>query len=292
GKVLVVSGLRWAESKRRSGYRRVMHDTKVGPQILVNPIIDWSDFDVWLWTLSSGAPINEAYRYGLDRVGCAVCPDQAPWGAVLGSRIYESAYEQFQQVLLDTARLAGIDDPASYVASGAWRNRRGGGIGTAGLPGAEVYDVSLSVCPENDERVTYVLKRRISLTKLAELLKVFGSVSPRIIDGQFGYYTVFGPHGDFAVEAYAETGEIVLEFRDEATKRRLAGTLRAHFRKLQACVGCGGCAALCPTGAIVSVGERFHIGDHLCTHCLKCIRAVKAGCWAAHSVNRRAGQHA
>ncbi|MGQ9730507.1 MAG: 4Fe-4S dicluster domain-containing protein [Candidatus Zipacnadales bacterium] len=65
------------------------------------------------------------------------------------------------------------------------------------------------------------------------------------------------------------------------------GTLRAQFRKAQACVGCSGCVAACPNGAITEVGSRYHIAENRCTHCLACVREIKAGCWAADSVHGR-----
>jgi len=103
--------------------------------------------------------------------------------------------------------------------------------------------------------------------------------------GQFAQFEVTGPHGDFVVEAFPHWGRLQVTFGSLGTRRRIEGTIRAQLRKLQACVGCGGCAALCPHGAIVQVGEHYRIDEARCTHCLRCVRDVKAGCWAAHSLN-------
>jgi len=41
--VLVVSGLRRSESARRQSYERVECDTKIGLEILLNPVLEWTD---------------------------------------------------------------------------------------------------------------------------------------------------------------------------------------------------------------------------------------------------------
>ena len=53
---------------------------------LVNPIVDWSDSDVWEFLYHYGCPSNPLYKVkethnsfcpcGCSRVGCAVCPMQ------------------------------------------------------------------------------------------------------------------------------------------------------------------------------------------------------------------------
>ena len=67
-------GIRRNESKSRSNYEREDNSPKISKQKVSSPIIDWMDFDIWLYILSSGIDFNDAYRKGYTRVGCIVCP--------------------------------------------------------------------------------------------------------------------------------------------------------------------------------------------------------------------------
>ena len=69
---LVVTGVRWAES----AMRRASHGlaTVRGGKRLLNPIIDWSDADVWGYIRSRGVPYCNLYDEGWKRLGCVLCP--------------------------------------------------------------------------------------------------------------------------------------------------------------------------------------------------------------------------
>lgn len=94
----IATGVRWAESARRKnsrGIMEVMHKDPAKRIILMgdndekrqlfetcnlkgkmtfNPIVDWSDDDVWDYTHSEHLPINPLYCDGWKRVGCIGCP--------------------------------------------------------------------------------------------------------------------------------------------------------------------------------------------------------------------------
>ena len=92
------TGVRWAESLRRKNSRGVMEVMNKDPKLrivlandndpkrqlfetcnlkaemVVNPIIDWSDDDVWDYINSEKLPVNPLYCEGWKRVGCIGCP--------------------------------------------------------------------------------------------------------------------------------------------------------------------------------------------------------------------------
>lgn len=94
----IATGVRWAESVRRNNTRGIMeisHRNKEKRIILtsdndekrqlfetcnlkgkmtVNPIVDWSNADVWGYIHSESLPINPLYQCGFERVGCVGCP--------------------------------------------------------------------------------------------------------------------------------------------------------------------------------------------------------------------------
>lgn len=94
----IVTGVRWAESvarKRRGEFeaiaskasnavrvasndndlgRKLFEDCRLRSERVCNPIIDWSDDDVWDYLKSRGVPYNPLYDEGFKRIGCIGCP--------------------------------------------------------------------------------------------------------------------------------------------------------------------------------------------------------------------------
>ena len=67
----VVTGVRRAESKKRS--KRAVYG-KFGNKMILNPIIDWKDTDVWDYIHANDIPYPVLYDQGQDRIGCILCP--------------------------------------------------------------------------------------------------------------------------------------------------------------------------------------------------------------------------
>lgn len=93
-----MTGVRWAESVRRKNGRGVLEtfskkktekiilnndnteDRKIMDVCMsqhkrvLNPIVDWSDEDVWEFLHSQGCKANPLYQCGYKRIGCIGCP--------------------------------------------------------------------------------------------------------------------------------------------------------------------------------------------------------------------------
>ena len=67
----IILGVRAAESKKRNN--RSMISFWQG-KTTVNPIIDWTDDEVWEYIHKYGLPYNPLYDNGFCRVGCPGCP--------------------------------------------------------------------------------------------------------------------------------------------------------------------------------------------------------------------------
>lgn len=94
----LVTGVRWAESGRRKGNRGIFETIPSNPKKKIilthdeddrgpllqarhpmtkrgcNPIVDWTDADVWDYIRSERIPVNPLYSCGFNRVGCVGCP--------------------------------------------------------------------------------------------------------------------------------------------------------------------------------------------------------------------------
>ena len=94
----ITTGVRWAESKKRKDTRgiyeniskrkekriilnndnddtrRLFESCRLKATRVCNPIIDWTDGEVWDFLESSKVPVNPLYHEGFKRVGCIGCP--------------------------------------------------------------------------------------------------------------------------------------------------------------------------------------------------------------------------
>jgi phosphoadenosine phosphosulfate reductase len=70
----VMTGVRWAESNKRSKRRVNEACFRDSRKHYLNPIIDWSDDDVWQYIQDNLVPYCHLYDEGFLRLGCIGCP--------------------------------------------------------------------------------------------------------------------------------------------------------------------------------------------------------------------------
>lgn len=70
----VLTGVRWAESVRRSKRQMTEHCFKDGRKTYLHPIIDWKDVDVWQYIEERSLKYCSLYDEGFKRLGCIMCP--------------------------------------------------------------------------------------------------------------------------------------------------------------------------------------------------------------------------
>lgn len=83
GNSLTFLGIRHSESVARARYDRTQEISKISSQVNAMPIIEWKDYDVWLYILAKNLLINDCYQYGYKRVGCWCCPNNSDWSMML-----------------------------------------------------------------------------------------------------------------------------------------------------------------------------------------------------------------
>lgn len=94
----ITTGVRWAESAKRKNSRgiyetmpsdpakkivlnndnddrrRLFETCSIKGKRICNPIIEWTDTDVWDYIESEHIPVNPLYECGFSRIGCIGCP--------------------------------------------------------------------------------------------------------------------------------------------------------------------------------------------------------------------------
>lgn len=73
-------GVRWQESSGRKNKRRLTEMCYRNHTVTVNPIINWSDSEVWEFHKLYNLHHNPLYDMGYKRVGCIGCPQKGKKG--------------------------------------------------------------------------------------------------------------------------------------------------------------------------------------------------------------------
>ena len=72
GKALWITGLRRGQSLARSDADLLAFDA-VNGLMKLNPLVDWSDADVWSYVERHDVPVNALHAQGFPSIGCAPC---------------------------------------------------------------------------------------------------------------------------------------------------------------------------------------------------------------------------
>lgn len=288
--VLTFYGIRKSESVSRSKYDRESASPKITKQTVVSPIIDWIDFDVWLYILTTCIDFNDAYRLGYSRVGCWCCPNNGAWSEFLSKVHMYEQYTHWRDILINFAGKIGKPDAEQYVDSGNWKARQGGN----GLEIANTSIIKFEPCATQDNAFNYELQNLIT-EDLYELFKPFGYINKELGNKRLGEVYVLDKRGNVVLVLQGRIGSNRLKVTIKnihiagAKSLQAAETkIKCQLTKYQMCIGCKACGSVCKHNAIsvhmIDKGEEeqeliYHIDDDKCVRCTECVDHFDAGCY-------------
>lgn len=284
--VLTFQGIRRCESVSRSKYERETESPKIAKQTVASPIIDWLDFDVWLYILTTNIDFNFAYRLGYTRVGCWCCPNNGGWSEFLSKVHMYEQYTHWRGVLVDFAKQIGKPDPEKYIDDGGWKARQGGN----GLEAAQKSIVLFEPCATEENAFNYELQRPIS-DELYELFKPFGYINTELGNKRLGEVYVLSKTGKVLLILQGRIGSKKLRVTIKdiyiSGARTLAvaeSKIKCQITKYQMCLGCKACEGVCVHDAIsvkdaVTGKTTYHIDNDKCVRCTACVAHFNAGCY-------------
>lgn len=282
-------GIRRSESKSRNSYDREDDSPKISKQKVASPIIDWIDYDIWLYILTTGIDFNSAYRKGYARVGCWCCPNNSKWSQFLSSIYMPEEYRRFEKILLDFAKKMEKKDPEEYVRNGGWKARSGG----AGVELSKKVAIEFKPCATDESSFNYELNKPLS-EQLYELFKPFGKLNFDMGNKMLGEVFVLDfKTNEPLIKLQGRIGSPNL--RISILKKPIANRtknieielkFKAQITKFQLCAGCHACETLCKRNAIFLVkgenstgGYCYYIDDSKCVRCTECISHFNGGCY-------------
>lgn len=285
-KIITFYGIRRNESASRNKYERETEGSKITKQITISPIIDWMDFDVWLYMLTTEIDFNYAYRLGYARVGCWCCPNNSGWSEFLSKIHMPEQSKRFRQLLVDFATKIGKPDPEVYVDEGKWKARQGGN----GVDYAKKSAVSFEPCVLEENAFNYELQRPIS-DQLYELFKPFGYLNFDMGNKRLGEVYVTRRNDNPVLKLQGRIGSTTLKVTiidsniDGAKNLKTAeDKIKCQITKYQMCMACRACESICKHNAIVIKEDKegnldYRILDNKCVRCAECVNHYTAGCY-------------
>lgn len=284
--ILSFQGIRHSESISRSKYDRESQSPKIAKQTVFSPIIDWIDYDVWLYILTTGIDFNYAYRLGWTRVGCWCCPNNGGWSEFLAKIHMHDQYSHWHELLVNFAKQIGKPDPEDYVNEGGWKARQGGN----GLAAAQTSVVSFEPCATEENAFNYELQRPIT-DELYELFKPFGYVNKELGNKRLGEVYIINNAGKVVLVLQGRIGssklKVIIKDIHIARAKTLSiaeGKVQCQLTKYQMCLGCKACEGVCKHDAISVKDDgtgkiTYVIDDDKCKRCAECVGHFNSGCY-------------
>lgn len=266
-RVLTFDGVRAEESTRRSGYKRIGKGVKHSTVVNASPILNWSTIEVFLYLLGHNLSINPAYRKGVTRVGCVICPFSSEWNEMVVCNNYRDAISPFLCRIEANVKKLDIPDPKEYIVSGNWKRRAGGRDMTP--------DAKINILSVKPDLVIEIFNSHKNHTTWFPAVGIFNGNSKngniKFKDNVFNY------------SVKTLTDRIIITFPSAAMDALFVGLVKRALYKSTFCINCEACEVECPTGAL-SILPEAKIDLSKCIHCHKCLSFHELGCIVAHSL--------
>ena len=269
-RLVVFEGVRADESSRRESYNRVGNGVKHINIINCRPILKWNTTEVFLYLYSNNIEINEAYKMGLTRVGCSICPFASDWSEFIIRKRYPDIAQKYINVIEKMAVTIGIKSKSKvdeYISKGNWKKNAGG----RGL----VYDKSrIDMVSKEPNFECIVQHPKINWEKWFSTLGEYFlfQVDKENYNGELKFK---GEIIKFSITIYEDS----IKFKAFGTTNKfsLISCLTKAFTKTAYCELCGVCEVNCPTGAL-TVRDSVEINNKRCIHCNNCFGINAKGC--------------
>jgi 3'-phosphoadenosine 5'-phosphosulfate sulfotransferase (PAPS reductase)/FAD synthetase/ferredoxin len=275
GKAAIVAaafvGVRGEESLSRANYQDIGEGVKNTSQTNLMPILDWAAHELWIYLFGNELSINPAYRYGLARVGCIMCPESSEKYAWFVNAAYPQIIKPFERVIVDTnAKHFDTEEEArEFVGSTNWQARKSGVALKEHISRpTERADGNTVKWQSHDLRITFFM----------EWLKTVGTIEQYPGRDQFLLKVAGGNAIPFIVQTHEGCGgSVEFRFTSDAERKFIVPIIIKVLQKAVSCIGCQACEAECPTGALTSTAGRIKVNELLCVHCLRCHSADFGG---------------
>lgn len=269
-RVLTFDGVRAEESTRRSGYNRIGKGVKHDTVINVRPILYWSTSEIFLYLFKYKLPINPAYRQGMTRVGCLVCPFANEWNERIANIHYRENVRPFLSRIESYAKKGGVKDIKEYISQGGWKRRASGNlVDQDSFIEFKNYESNLIAVIQNPKYPILIFFQTLgNYTTSIDGSSTIGEI--RIKDETYKFSLI------------ENKGKYTLEIKN-ITDIIIMGLIKRVLFKAVYCIQCETCEVECPTGAL-HIYPKVYVDKAKCIQCHRCLNFHEKGCIAANSL--------
>lgn len=274
--VMAFTGVRQEESNSRADYADSSDGMKATMQINRMPIVEWGAHELWLYIFANNLIINAAYRKGLARVGCIMCPESSHKYEWFVDKAYPGLLQPYNEIIIETSAktFSSKDEQIAFIGGLSWQARKSG----------SVLNSTITNPIENIDGLKASFKsHHLSEELFYEWIKVLGDVEktsdgavlrlPKTLDDEIPFkYTVL-----------LRGGEVNFTFKDVEQKNAMLPPIRTLLKKASSCIGCRSCEVECVFGAIKTENGMVTIDAAKCKKCKKCYN-LDSACWRFKSM--------
>jgi len=259
----------------RSGYNFISDGAKNVSQINCSPILKWGTAEIFLYLLRHDLLLNDAYRLGLFRVGCKVCPMSSEWWDGISGDAYSSEIANLLMRVEKYAESKPEKERVAYIESGGWKGRMGG----RGLSnGGKRYQETIV-----DDTISF------SFSHVAQQWLDVCAILGEVIKNNDETYTQIINHRQYVFKVKQSR---VSYYPYSSMDRFVVSHLRGVANKVTYCEGCRTCEVECPVNAfIIAPDGKIYIREEECIHCANCINFTEKGCLVAKSLHITGGNN-
>lgn len=277
-KAVVFDGVRKEESARRAKYGEESIGAKNISQINESPIYDWNTAELYCYLLHENILLNHAYRLGLFRVGCMVCPLSSDWWDGIANDYYKDEMRPLLEKVEQYAKRTKVESEVEkYIEGGGWKARMGG----RGLPNGG------NRISEQIQNNTITFRIEHYCQNWHDVAPILGTITDRNVNG--GIQKIGGIQYEYGVSVKDDVTTVSYRPFSEMD-RFVISHLRGVAQKTAYCKGCKACTVQCPVGAFTILPNgKILIRESLCIHCSNCLTFTEKSCLMAKSLSTTGG---
>lgn len=269
---VMITGVRGDESVSRSGYDEMSMGKKMAGQYSFHPILEWSSAEIYLYIYSQGLLLNEAYKYGFNRVGCIMCPNSSEKHEYIKRQCFPELVDEYcERITQNSAKDLSGDNAKIFLETGGWKSRLSG----RELKFSEEDRFQLNETP------AYL---KFSVNKLNPVWKTWYKTMGIIEENSGEIMLEYNGVWRKCHESEDENGGLI-EIENLGNSKNSIEFIflfKSVLAKSQYCIFCKTCVAECPHRNISMSDGKVTISDK-CIKCHECLK-ILSGCLYYNSI--------